>query len=135
MEFGGVGVVGKIPTSQISQSSFHIFQKLWCGKYWFLSGFCSWKSKQISTIWVWKEKSHDSLMCSHCWIFKMWKIKKLFTLRPMTQTTLSTLNLNVLNIVTTSNRVNSHSWCYIFSYSIVSHPLASTKIDVQQFWK
>ncbi len=43
--------------------------------------------------WVLIEKSDEASMCSHCWIFKfsilkMWKLKNVFTLGPMTQATL-----------------------------------------------
>jgi hypothetical protein len=45
--------------------------------------------------WVWKEKSVESLTCSHCRIekfsiLKMWKIKNVFTLGPTTEATLGT---------------------------------------------
>jgi len=43
------------------------FWELICGRYWFWSGFCCYKSKQFAKNRVWKEKSVEPSMCVHTW--------------------------------------------------------------------
>ncbi len=69
------------------------FSELRCERYWiFLVNFVAENSKNCKN-WVWKEKSVEPPMCSHCqiWkflILKMWRIKNVFTLLPMAHATL-----------------------------------------------
>jgi hypothetical protein len=66
--------------------------KIFVWKIFIFEWILFWKLK-IFKIWVWKEKSVQPSMCSHCWILKfeilkMWKVKIVLTLWPTTQATL-----------------------------------------------
>jgi hypothetical protein len=69
------------------------FSELRCARYWFLSGFCCWKFKQIANIGFGRN-NQLSPQCVHIVkfflfsILKMWKIKNVFTLGLMTPATL-----------------------------------------------
>jgi len=65
------------------------FTKLRCGRYWFLNEFCCWKLKQIAKLGFGR-KNKLSPQCAHIAklkkisILKMWEIKNVSTLGPMT---------------------------------------------------
>ncbi len=54
-----LGIIRKLSLSLDLIEFISQFSDLRCEKYWFFSGFCCWKFKQILKIGVWKGKSVD----------------------------------------------------------------------------